>query len=412
MRLIKYAFNGFSLFKDHALSLDLYASSRVVDEVSHATRRMTGIGSAVCSQTVVAIAGLNATGKTTVLRATALAGDIIRGNDIVLNSPLYMPLIPLVDDSGLDFQAIFEDQGEWWLLESHLDIIHRGAGMDGTGEGDETVAVDFTREQLHRHRDRHLVKNELADPKVFKRHSDIYATRNVGGDRELDDRVKKFLSRDRSLTFGFDFGPLPILAYLDMLRNRYLIPDVDPSVMGVFDSSVERLDVDTDGQAHLKFVGESEEHVLPQAQASLMLSVGTTRGARIIRTALDALVGGGIMIVDELENSLNKKLVEAIVDLFKAPRTNPHGAVLVFSTHYPELLNSLERIDGIYFTTRQGPGNGVLVTKYSDIEARPDLSRADVFLSGKCRGTAPSGRAIESMFRYVTQYVADKGDPR
>ena len=125
MRLIKYTFKGFSLFKDHALSLDLYASSRVVDEVSHATRRMTGIGSAVCSQTVVAIAGLNATGKTTVLRATALAGDIIRGNDIVLNSPLYMPLIPLVDDSGLDFQAIFEDQGEWWLLESHLGSASR-----------------------------------------------------------------------------------------------------------------------------------------------------------------------------------------------------------------------------------------------------------------------------------------------
>lgn len=98
-----------------SLSLDLYASDRVVDEVSYAARRMEGIGNSISSQTVVAVTGLNATGKTTILRVTALAGDIVRGNDIALNNPLYMPLRPLISDRGVDFRAIFEDNGKWWI---------------------------------------------------------------------------------------------------------------------------------------------------------------------------------------------------------------------------------------------------------------------------------------------------------
>lgn len=410
VKLITFAFDGLGLFENHSLSLDLYASDRVVDEVSYAARRMEGIGNSISSQTVVAVTGLNATGKTTILRVTALAGDIVRGNDIALNNPLYMPLIPLISDRGVDFRAIFEDNGKWWLLESHFDVRHRDAGMDDAVNEYGTVSVEFSKEELWLHRRRHISKKELADFELFKRQSDVYATRNIGGEKELHDDVKRFLSRDRSLTFGFEFNSLPILAYLDMLRDRYVISDTAPSIVGMFDPSVERLDVDDDGRAHLKFVGENEEHVMPQVQATLMLSVGTTRGTRIVRTALDALTSGGIMIVDEIENSLNKKLIEAIIDLFKAPRTNPRSSVLVFSTHYPELLDNLERIDGIYFTTRRMPGGGVKVTKYSDIESRPDLSRADVFLSNKCRGTAPSGRAIESMFRYVANRVTGKVD--
>lgn len=161
VKLITFAFDGLGLFENHSLSLDLYASDRVVDEVSYAARRMEGIGNSISSQTVVAVTGLNATGKTTILRVTALAGDIVRGNDIALNNPLYMPLIPLISDRGVDFRAIFEDNGKWWLLESHFDVRHRDAGMDDAVNEYGTVSVEFSKEELWLHRRRHISKRNL-----------------------------------------------------------------------------------------------------------------------------------------------------------------------------------------------------------------------------------------------------------
>lgn len=61
-----------------------------------------------------------------------------------------------------------------------------------------TVSVEFSKEELWLHRRRHISKKELADFELFKRQSDVYATRNIGGEKELHDDVKRFLSRDRS----------------------------------------------------------------------------------------------------------------------------------------------------------------------------------------------------------------------
>ena len=271
------------------------------------------------------------------------------------------------------------------------------------------MSVEFSKEELWLHRRRHISKKELADFELFKRQSDVYATRNIGGEKELHDDVKRFLSRDRSLTFGFEFNSLPILAYLDMLRDRYVISDTAPSIVGMFDPSVERLDVDDDGRAHLKFVGENEEHVMPQVQATLMLSVGTTRGTRIVRTALDALTSGGIMIVDEIENSLNKNLSRQSSICLKhlVPiRVRP-------CLFFPRIIRNYLIIsnESMVFISLQGACLAAASRSLNTVILKVDQTLArDVFLSNKCRGTAPSGRAIESMFRYVANRVTGKVD--
>lgn len=45
---------------------------------------------------------------------------------------------------------------------------------------------------------------------------------------------------------------------------------------------------------------------------------------------------------------MNHQLVKLILDLFMGQETKPHGATLVFTMHYVEVLDHLHRKDRVY----------------------------------------------------------------
>ncbi|MDY0208424.1 MAG: ATP-binding protein [Pseudomonas sp.] len=71
-------------------------------------------------------------------------------------------------------------------------------------------------------------------------------------------------------------------------------------------------------------------------------SSGTKRMIVILDNIMDALSvkSGGIAVIDEIDAFLHPDIVEAFVDLFISPETNPNKAQLLFSTHNHRLLNS------------------------------------------------------------------------
>ena len=64
----------------------------------------------------------------------------------------------------------------------------------------------------------------------------------------------------------------------------------------------------------------------------------------ILDNIMDALAveNGGVAVIDEIDAYLHPDIVEAFVDLFIDPATNPYNAQLVFSTHNHRILNSLD----------------------------------------------------------------------
>jgi len=386
--------------------MDLYATDRVVEGNEGGARRMDGIGKSIATQTVTAIAGLNATGKTTVLRAIALAQAIVNGAPLGNRFMTDRPLAQLVDpDYGLRFTAVFKtecgDQDAWWLLES---CIIPGVGeleAEEVPAGGGPLQWRFEKETLWRHRNRQISKKELSDFDNFKKSCDREMDRSPEATGGVTDNMLRFLQPDVSIVSGMGFRRQQTLVMFEGMGRRFPIPVVSTKVIHAFDDSVEALSLDDDGLAHLKFVTDEAERVLSQFEAGRILSVGTLRGSEIVKRAIAVLRSGGMLLIDEMENSLNKKLVEAIIDLFVGIRTNPNGALLVFTTHYPELLNHLSRIDDIYLTQRTDAREGVKLSKYSDLEGRPELSRADVFLSNRLGGTAPKADDIRELFDYV-----------
>lgn len=77
---------------------------------------------------------------------------------------------------------------------------------------------------------------------------------------------------------------------------------------------------------------------------------------------------------------MNRSLVATIIDLFASPITNPHGAQLVFTTHYPELLDVLRRKDNVYLLVR-GDDLRTEVIKYSDRVRRIENKKSEVVLA-------------------------------
>ncbi len=113
---------------------------------------------------------------------------------------------------------------------------------------------------------------------------------------------------------------------------------------------------------------------------------------------LKILDTGGILIIDELENSLHPKLSRFLVNLFHYNESNPKNAQLILATHETNLLDkSLFRKDQIWLTEKDEQGRTELFS-LSDIEGLGyDAPFEKWYLQGKFGGQ-PMIDEIEFIF--------------
>ena len=79
-----------------------------------------------------------------------------------------------------------------------------------------------------------------------------------------------------------------------------------------------------------------------------VLSSGTIKGMLLYLYVYVALDKGCTLIVDEIERSFHKALVDNIILLFNNSKINIHHATLIFSTHYVEIIDTIGRRDSTF----------------------------------------------------------------
>ncbi|WP_172439575.1 AAA family ATPase [Pseudomonas putida] len=72
-------------------------------------------------------------------------------------------------------------------------------------------------------------------------------------------------------------------------------------------------------------------------------SSGTQSAYVLLSRLLPVLREGGVVVYDELESDLHPHMLDSILDLFFNPKTNPHNAQIIFTTHSVEILNDLQK---------------------------------------------------------------------
>lgn len=400
MRLLKVVVKGTGLFSGDTFSMDFFASDRVSGKDGpnfNNVHRLGNLGS-IYSQNVVAISGVNASGKTTALKTIRLVLQM-----------LFAPVSARLSTAGarklarmrdrFDVTVVFWEGGRFYLLDSALRTSKIAEEGDSSRwyriDDEELWVLDAARPN----------KSMIESPEVFKQHAKVFLRRRgaEGDDKVVPSEARRFLISNISIAASLlstdeteeDFEAK------DLLRTVHAT-----EVVHAFDNSVELLEWDEAREVYrLKFHGE-EERLVGESSIWEILSDGTIIGVGMVERALKQLRKGGFVLIDEIELALNKSLIRSLIELFQSHVTNPKGAQLVFTTHYIELLDYLPRKDNVYLLIRN-ESFATDVVKYSDRISRIENKKSEVVLANAIRGAMPSYPEVEGMRAYAREYVRE-----
>ena len=169
--------------------------------------------------------------------------------------------------------------------------------------------------------------------------------------------------------------------------------DIPAEIITYLDPTVESLRFDEHDQKtiiRLKFKAKDEIVMSDPVLLNNYLSSGTIKGIITFTLAQKVLQAGGYLVVDEIENHFNKEIVITLMRFFMDSKMNKKGGVLIFSTHYPELLDEYDRNDSIFIVRNR---NGIVVENLNMILKRNDIKKSDAYQSGFLEGTTPAYEA-------------------
>lgn len=127
--------------------------------------------------------------------------------------------------------------------------------------------------------------------------------------------------------------------------NSYSLELVS-SIIRLLDDSIEYIKYTTERLILFKRFNE-EESILSQVELLNILSNGTVKGIELFIRIITVIKKGGYFIIDEIENCFHKNLVDNIMYLFNDKKINYKNAKIIFTTHYVEILDYLNRRDNI-----------------------------------------------------------------
>lgn len=392
MKLLKVEIIGDKLYKDSKFTFDLFASDRVIlpnngEPLSNVykidkTRN-------VYSQNVIGISGVNAAGKTTAIELLEFAAQYLE-----------IPYtIRLLRSAPMKIPAKLDKQFSVRIIFSHDNFIYAiVADLERQNNKDPFKWYRIKEEKLYQLHPQKLTKILLNNTDRFIESASLILKRSSLGADE-----RKFLPDNTSITIAL---PHRQISDAHWATGRLAETSYSTAIVNAFDPSVERLNWDSDSEVyHLKFYGEPERS-LSQDAAEQQLSSGTLVGSEMVLRAIDILKSGGMLMIDEIEDSLNKSLVHTVIDLFLSSTTNPNGAQLIFTTHYPEILDYLPRKDDMYILLRNDD-HRTSVVKYSEKVNRIEKKKSEVILSNYLSGTLPNYPDIRDLRDFVIRRVSE-----
>ena len=112
-------------------------------------------------------------------------------------------------------------------------------------------------------------------------------------------------------------------------------------------------------------------------------SDGTQKLFKIVPLVLTILSSGGVLALDELDNSIHPSMVRFLVLLFNNPLLNQKNAQLIFATHDTSILDSkLFRRDQIWFAEKDKE-NSTQIYPLSDFSVRQGEALEKNYLQGR-----------------------------
>lgn len=370
MKILRITVNGLPLFKQE-LDLLFYTQQRVSEDDKE---KLYKIEPNYYLHTACAFIGINASGKTSVLKVINLALNILRNEPI--NHVESRNILGGCENASFKI-CFFDNKRNICCLETVIKSKKAKAGR---------YVYSIIEEKLW--------KKPISSVKSKKYLTDFtaispIAVRNTE-EAYLPDDVSFIIAHNKKANDKIDVFSL--LSY----TNINILPfteDIPLEVIAFLDPTIEKLyfeKVEDKASIHLKFKDEEEIILNNAVELEQYLSSGTIKGIITFSMVKEVLASGGYILVDELENHFNKEIVVTLMRFFMDSSLNKSGSTLIFTTHYSELLDEYDRNDAIYIVRNR---NGITAENLSYILKRNDIKKSDAYQSGFLEGTTPAYEA-------------------
>ncbi len=231
-----------------------------------------------------------------------------------------------------------------------------------------------------------IMKNESLYSRDYAK---SYGKRNLDKPFEKNEQFKSNV-HDTSLLHNLKENPIFLLNVTNVLRfwqpekifeyikDFNISSELKYNILSLFDENIEKLEYDEkDEKFHFSMKGWHKKRVLTGKELGRILSEGTKKGLSLLVMVIFMLRVGGTLVIDEIENSFHKNLVENIIMILQDHRINKNKASLLFTTHYAEILDILNRRDSIFILEKdEYIACHNLSSKYPD---RGELSKSNQF---------------------------------
>ena len=370
MKILRITAQGLPLFKED-LDICFYAQQRVSEDDKNNLYNMI---ENYYLHSACAFIGINASGKTSVLKVVNLALSIIKNEPI--NHAETKSILGGAKKATIC--TCFYDKRKYvCCLETEITTKKSKNG--------EYIYSIISERLWEKPIGSVRSKKYLTDfagmkPTAIRNQEEIYLPDDVSfiiaHNKKVNDTAEVFsllsYTNINVLPFTEDI-PLEVIAFLDPTIEKLCFEQVEGKTF-----------------IHLKFKNEEEIVLNTAVDLEQYLSSGTIKGIITFSMVKEVLQSGGYLLVDEIENHFNKEIVTTLVRFFMDSRFNKNGGTLIFTTHYPELLDEYDRNDGIYIVRNC---NGITVENLSYILTRNDIKRSYAYQSGFLEGTTPTYEA-------------------
>ena len=370
MKILRITAQGVPLFKED-LDLCFYTQQRVSEDDRD---RLYNLVDNYYLHSACAFIGINASGKTSVLKIINLALSIVRNEPI--NHVESRSILGGAEKAAI-CTYFYDNRKYICCLETVITAKKRKTG-------------DYIYSILSERR----WEKPISSVKSKKYLTDFTGIEPVairsGNEEYLSDDVSFIIAHNKKA--GDTAEVFSLLSY----TNVNVLPftdDIPLEVIAFLDPTIEKLCFEeTEGKTyiHLRFRGEDEIILNKAEELEQYLSSGTIKGIITFSMVKEVLQSGGYLLVDEIENHFNKEIVTTLIRFFMDSRLNKKGGTLIFTTHYPELLDEYDRNDGICIVRNR---NGITVENLSYILKRNDIKKSDAYQSGFLEGTTPAYEA-------------------
>ena len=327
---------------------------------------------------VISLVGVNASGKTSALKLFSLANELhVSGSSLSTT---------WLNTKRVNYESLLSSS---ITLTSYLSI------------GSELLKVSSELRLSESLEKKYIY--EIVEEKIWKKSIKKFTKKNLFSFSEANYITSKTQLEDKGLIVSNDLSMFSYYIktnYVEFSRKEHKIFNltsllgenpflfenyIDEDYAKYLDPSIEVISIkernDDKSLFQFKKHTDSEMFITDANTLTNILSSGTRRGLNIMSFVKNALYNGGMVYIDEIESNLNNAIVVDLIKLFYSKQTNPFGAVLVFSSHYTEILDFIKRTDSIYVLEKGKEGILNKLINFNDVIKRKDLKKSEAFIS-------------------------------